>query len=78
MNLMPHAAYWAMYCGYKLGDTEKTMRYLNLAERDSSMLNFVRQYEASAYLMQKDTTKYLKALQEGFKEYPISHFSFLD
>lgn len=73
-DLMPHAAYWAMYCGYKLGDTEKTMRYLNLAERDSSMLNFVRQYEASAYLMQKDTTKYLKALQEGFKEY--SNFAF--
>ena len=75
-DLMPHAAYWAMYCGYKLGDTEKTMRYLNLAERDSSMLNFVRQYEASAYLMQKDTTKYLKALQEGFKEYPNFAFFF--
>lgn len=75
-DLMPHAAYWAMYCGYKLGDTEKTMRYLNLAERDSSMLNFVRQYEASAYLMQKDTTKYLKVLQEGFKEYPNFAFFF--
>lgn len=75
-DLMPHAAYWAMYCGYKLGDTEKTMRYLNLAERDSSMLNFVRQYEASAYLMQKDTTKYFKALQEGFKEYPNFAFFF--
>lgn len=75
-DLMPHAAYWAMYCGYKLGDTEKTMRYLNLAERDSSMLNFVRQYEASAYLMQKDTIKYLKALQEGFKEYPNFAFFF--
>lgn len=75
-DLMPHAAYWAMYCGYKLGDTEKTMRYLNLAERDSSMLNFVRQYEASAYLMQKDTTKYLKALKEGFKEYPNFAFFF--
>ena len=55
---------------------KKTMRYLNLAERDSSMLNFVRQYEASAYLMQKDTTKYLKALQEGFKEYPNFAFFF--
>ena len=68
--LMPHAAYWAMYCGYKLKDTEKTMRHLRLAERDTSMLNFVRQYEADAYLVQKDTIKYVKALQVGFKEYP--------
>lgn len=74
--LMPHAAYWAMYCGYKLKDTEKTMRHLRLAERDTSMLNFVRQYEADAYLVQKDTAKYLKALQEGFKEYPNFAFFF--
>ena len=74
--LMPHAAYWAMYCGYKLKDTERTMRHLRLAERDTSMLNFVRQYEADAYLVQKDTTRYLKALQEGFKEYPKFAFFF--
>ncbi len=73
---MPHAAYWAMYCGYKLKDTEKTMRHLKLAERDSSMLNFVRQYEADAYLVKKDTIRYIKALKEGFEAYPNFAFFF--
>lgn len=75
-RLMPHAAYWAMYCGYKLKDTEKTMRHLKLAERDSSMLNFVRQYEADAYLVKKDTIRYIKALKEGFEAYPNFAFFF--
>ena len=75
-RLMPYAAYWAMYCGYKLKDTEKTMRHLKLAERDSSMLNFVRQYEADAYLVKKDTIRYIKALKEGFEAYPNFAFFF--
>lgn len=46
--LLPHAAYWAMYCGYKLGAADQIIRYQDLAERDTSMLNFVRQYQAEA------------------------------
>ena len=45
-----------MYCGYKLGDADKIMLFKDIAERDTSMLNFVRQYEAEAYLLKKDTT----------------------
>ncbi|GAB6981732.1 tetratricopeptide repeat protein [Prevotella dentasini] len=68
--LMPHAAYWAMYCGYKLKSPELIVRHLSLAERDTSMLNFVRQYEAEAFLLQGDTAKYVNALKMGFNEYP--------
>lgn len=68
--LMPHAGYWAMYCGYRLGDARLTMRHAALAERDTSMLNFVRQYEAEAYKMQKDTAGYVEALKKGFDQYP--------
>ena len=74
--LMPHAAYWAMYCGYKLGDADKIMLFKDIAERDTSMLNFVKQYEAEAYWIQKDTTMYVKSLQEGFKQYPNFVFFF--
>lgn len=68
--LMPHAGYWAMYCGYRLGDAELTMRHASLAERDTAMLNFVRQYEAQSYLMKKDTANYVEALKKGFDKYP--------
>lgn len=68
--LMPHAGYWAMYCGYKLGDADLIMRYAPLAEQDTSMLNFVRQYEASAFLIKKDTVQYVNALKKGFDKYP--------
>ena len=67
---MPHAGYWAMYCGYKLGDADLIMRYAPLAEQDTSMLNFVRQYEASAFLIKKDTVQYVNALKKGFDKYP--------
>ena len=74
--LMPHAAYWSMYCGYKMENAEKILKYMNLAERDSSMLNFVRQYEAEAFLLSKDTVRYVRALQKGFEEYPNFAFFF--
>ena len=74
--LIPHAAYWAMFCGYKLGDADKIMRFKEQAERDTSMLNFVRQYEAEAYLVKKDTAMYVKSLQAGFEQYPNFSFFF--
>lgn len=74
--LIPHAAYWAMYCGYKLQDAGKILNHLKLAERDSSMLNFVRQYEAEAYLINKDTVRYVQSLKSGFAEFPNFVFFF--
>ena len=74
--LIPHAAYWAMFCGYKLSDADKIMRFKDQAERDTSMLNFVRQYEAEAYLVKKDTAMYVKSLQAGFEQYPNFAFFF--
>lgn len=74
--LIPHAAYWAMFCGYKLSDADRIMRFKDLAERDTSMLNFVRQYEAEAYLVKKDTAMYVKSLQAGFEQYPNFAFFF--
>ena len=74
--LIPHAAYWAMFCGYKLSDADKIMQFKEQAERDTSMLNFVRQYEAEAYLIKKDTAMYVKSLQAGFEQYPNFAFFF--
>lgn len=68
--LIPHAAYWAMYCGYKIQDATLILKHKEWAEKDSSMLNFVKQYEAEAYLLQEDTIKYVHALKDGFSQYP--------
>jgi hypothetical protein len=69
-ELLPHAAYWSMYCGYKLSDDSLIMRHSKLAERHTDMLNFVRQYEAEAYRIKGDTSEYVRALKEGFEDYP--------
>ena len=74
--LIPHAGYWAMFCGYKLNDADKIMRFKDQAERDTSMLNFVRQYEAEAYLIKKDTAMYVASLKAGFEQYPNFAFFF--
>ena len=56
------------------GAADQIIRYQDLAERDTSMLNFVRQYQAEAYLLQGDSTRYVEALRDGFDRYP--NFSF--
>ena len=53
---------WPIFTGY------------DYADRDTSMLNFVRQYQAEAYLLQGDSTRYVEALRDGFDRYP--NFSF--
>ena len=65
--LIPHAAYWAMFCGYKLSDADKIMQFKEQAERDTSMLNFVRQYEAEAYLIKKDNCHVCKVSTSRFR-----------
>lgn len=70
------AAYWTMYCGYKLSSDSLIMRHHELAERDTTQLAFIKQYEAEAYAFAKDTANYVKTLREGFIRYPKFPFFF--
>lgn len=70
------AAYWTMYCGFKLDSAQLIMRHKNLAQRDTTQLAFVLQYEAEAYSKMHDEANYLKCLKEGFKRYPKFPFFF--
>lgn len=67
---MPEAAYWATYCGYKMGDLVLTLRYSKLALQDSARADFTLQYIAEAHRWLKDDELYLATLQEGFRRYP--------
>ena len=75
-NRMTDAAYWAVYAGYKMQDTERTLRYFDLAVRDTSKASYVLLYACEAYRWQQDEGHYLAMLKRGFEAYPDSPYFF--
>lgn len=75
-NKLPRAAFMSMYCGYKLKDARRTMKYKDLAMRDSSNLDYALQYMAETYRIQDDTANFVKTLHDGFMSYPKSMYFF--
>ena len=73
---MGEAAYWASYSGYRTNDPVLTLRYHELARRDTSKLEFTLQYTAEAWRMLNDDTKYVETLIEGFNRFPLSSYFF--
>lgn len=75
-SLVVQAAYWASYCGHKLNDSERTLKYSDIARRDTSKLAFTLQYVCEAYLEQENDSAYIATLHEGFDIYPKSPYFF--
>nr|WP_315347159.1 hypothetical protein [Hoylesella enoeca] len=73
---MPQAAYWAVYCGYKLKNPKATLRHTYLALKDTAHYNYMLQYLAETYRIEKDTARYVEMLTEGFEKYPKFPFFF--
>jgi hypothetical protein len=73
---IPQAAYWAVYCGYKLKDTKMTLRHTYLALKDTSHYNYMLQFLADTYKLEDDTVRYVGALTEGFEKYPLFPYFF--
>lgn len=73
---MPEAAYWAVYCGYKLNDPNKVLHHTYLAMKDTAHNEPMLQYLAATYQMEKDTVRFVSTLLEGFGRYPLSPFFF--
>lgn len=73
---MPSAAYWAVYCGYKLQDPKATLHYAYWALKDTVHYQYMLQYLAETYKMEKDSMRYVSVLEEGFKKYPRFPFFF--
>ena len=74
-TLMRSAAYWATFCGYRLNDADKTLKYAEMALPDSARKPFVLQYMAEAYRWKGDTANYLSLLKKGFALNPkFSYF----
>lgn len=73
---LPQAAYWAVYCGYKLKDPQATLRHTYLALKDTAHTNLMLQYLAETYKLENDTVRYVKTLWDGFDKYPTFSFFF--
>ena len=73
---IPEAAYWAVYCGYKMGDPKSTLHHTYLALKDTAHYCLMLQYLAETYKLEKDTARYLGTLEEGFKKFPKFDFFF--
>ena len=70
------AAYWALYSGYRLSDAGKALKYVSLAEEDSTRLDNVFQYVAETHLLRADTSAYVATLRRGFANNPRHSFFF--
>ncbi|WP_278820995.1 tetratricopeptide repeat protein [Hoylesella nanceiensis] len=73
---LPEAAYWTVFCGYKIQDANKALCYAPLALTDSTHYANTLQYLSEIYKMNRDTVRYEQTLREGFDKYPVSPFFF--
>jgi uncharacterized protein YxeA len=75
-TLMATAAYWATFCGFKLQDPKKTLKYATLALRDENKAAYTLQYMAEAYRLTNDEKAYLETLRQGFEHFPTYAYFF--
>ena len=73
---MGEAAYWATYCGYRMNDPLLTLRYSEMARRDTTKLEYTLQYISEAWNRLGDDTRYGELLWEGFAFFPESNYFF--
>lgn len=75
-KMIPIAAYWASYCGYKLHDPDKALKYMYIAGRDTSKTKYLLQFKSEMLKLNEDTIGYVRTLKEGFAKYPTFPFFF--
>lgn len=73
---LPTAAYYAVYSGYKMKDPKATLHHSYVALKDTVHYNYMLQYLAETYMLEKDTVRYVASLKEGFKRVPTFPYFF--
>ncbi|MDO4195532.1 MAG: hypothetical protein Q4D33_05190 [Prevotellaceae bacterium] len=73
---LAEAAYWTMFCGYKMQDAEKIDRYVKIAVKDESREVYMLQYRAESCILKNDTACYRRTLEKGFAKYPDHAYFF--
>lgn len=75
-TLLSQAAYWAVFCGYKMQKPTMTLHHTYLALKDTTHHHLMLQYLAETYKLDNDTARYVDVLREGFGRYPHLPFFF--
>ncbi len=70
------AAYLATYCGAKLLDQDKALKYSDMALNYTQGRENTLQILANIYNERKEKDRYCNVLKTGFREYPQSEFFF--
>lgn len=73
---LPSAAFWAVYCGYKMKDAKATLHHTYQALKDTAHYQLMLQYLAETYKLENDTARYAATIEEGFHRYPTFPFFF--
>jgi tetratricopeptide (TPR) repeat protein len=72
----PEAAYWTVFCGYKMQDADLALKYADMALEDTAHLEFTYEYLAEIYKKQDDRERYVQALRDGFFHYKDNKYFF--
>lgn len=75
-SLYAKPAFWAIFCAYKENRADSVFKYSDLALQDKKYRNRTFMYLSEAYLLEKDTAKYVETLRKGFGENMTSKFFF--
>lgn len=69
-SLRCKVARWATFCGYRLHDARKVLRYSERALCDSAVRRYIYEYQAKAYLALGDTANWVSSLRCGLDADP--------
>ncbi len=72
----PEAAYWALFCGYKMQDHDLALKYADMALKDTAHLEFAYEYLSDIYKKQDDMERYVQTLRDGFFQYKDNQYFF--
>lgn len=75
-SLYSSAAFWTMFCGLKLAKPDSILKHSDLALTNNKYRRRAFVYMSEAYLMKRDTIKYINTLRRGFSENKKSKFFF--
>lgn len=75
-TMLQTAAYWATYCGYKMQDADRMLKYCKRTQSAPATEAFGIQCEAYAHHLRSASAPYADALRRGYEAYPLHPYFF--
>jgi len=75
-SVSQEAAFWTVFCGFKLGNPTKALAYKDIALSSVEYRKRALVFLSETYQLMNDTTLYVETLRIGFEEEPSSPFFF--